>query len=52
MIDTKDRENDAESTSSGPGSYDKQETEVMDAFLENVFYLIGAPESVVPAAAA
>ena len=37
-----------ERRSAGSPVYDEGEEEILDAFLENVFYLIGAPESTVP----
>ena len=33
-------------------SYSDDDAEIIDAFLENVFYLIGTPSSVAPARAA
>ncbi len=41
-----------ENTSSSPSVYEEEDAEIMNVFLENAFYLIGAPESIVPAAAA
>jgi len=37
---------------SGNNSYDDADAEILDAFVENVFYLIGTSQSIAPAAAA